>query len=92
MNVQVLAFAAAAVLASAGAAQAGSEVEKSDGMCADGTAKVWVTGSAIKRCVKFYGSGTLDTPSPVFIIGRRDMDDTGRNTVSDVLKTYPSLR
>jgi hypothetical protein len=91
MKRQLFVFAAGLLLAGA-AAQAPADAGKNDGACADGSQKVWVTGSAIKRCVKIYGNGSTDTPSPVYVIGRSDIDRAGRNTVGDLLGSYPALR
>jgi len=91
MKRQLFLLTAGLLLAGA-AAQASADAGKNDGTCADGSKKVWVTGSAIKRCVKIYGNGSVDTPSPVYIIGRRDIDDSGRNSVGELLQGYPTLR
>jgi len=54
--------------------------------CPGGGAKVLVTGSAIKRCARLVGAYTLDTPSPVMVIGRTDIDHSGYSTTIDLLR------
>jgi hypothetical protein len=52
---------------------------------------VFVTGSLIPQRVKVRRVGTA-TVSPVRIIDRREIDETGRHTTPGVLANEPSLR
>ena len=51
---------------------------------------VFVTGSLIPQRVKLLPIGTT-TVSPIRIIDRREIDQTGRRTTSAVLVNEPSL-
>jgi hypothetical protein len=52
---------------------------------------IFVTGSLIPQRVKLEPIGTT-TVSPVRIIDRREIDQTGRRTTPGVLINEPSLR
>jgi outer membrane cobalamin receptor len=52
---------------------------------------IFVTGSLIPQRVKLQPIGTT-TVSPVRIIDRREIDQTGRRTTPGVLIKEPSLR
>jgi len=52
---------------------------------------VFVTGSLIPQRIKLKGIGT-STVSPVRIIDRREIDETGRRTTRGALITDPSVR
>ena len=52
---------------------------------------VFITGSLIPQRVQLRRIGTT-TVSPVRIIDRRELDDTGRHTTPGVLIDEPSLR
>jgi hypothetical protein len=52
---------------------------------------VFVTGSLIPQRVKLKRIGTT-TVSPVRIIDRRELDETGRQTTRGVLIADPSVR
>jgi hypothetical protein len=52
---------------------------------------IFVTGSLIPQRVKLQPIGTT-TVSPVRIIDRREIDQTGRRTTPGVLTNEPSLR
>jgi hypothetical protein len=52
---------------------------------------IFVTGSLIPQRVKLQPIGTT-TVSPVRIIDRREIDQTGRRTTPGVLINEPSLR
>jgi hypothetical protein len=52
---------------------------------------VFVTGSLIPQRIKLKRIGTT-TVSPVRIIDRREIDETGRRTTRGVLITDPSVR
>jgi hypothetical protein len=52
---------------------------------------IFVTGSLIPQRVKLQPIGTT-TVSPVRIIDRREIDQTGRRTIPGVLINEPSLR
>ena len=52
---------------------------------------IFVTGSLIPQRVKLQPIGTT-TVSPVRIIDRREIDQTGRRTTPGILVNEPSLR
>jgi hypothetical protein len=52
---------------------------------------IFITGSLIPQRVKVWPIGTT-TVSPIRIIDRREIDQTGRRTTPGVLINEPSLR
>ncbi len=65
--------------------QASEHKEQTDGQA------VFVTGSLIPQRVKLKRIGTT-TVSPIRIIDRREIDETGRRTTRGVLIADPSVR
>ncbi len=51
-------------------------------------AKVEITGSHIRQKVKQIGR-TTDTASPVLIISRKDIEESGAATIGEVLRRFP---
>jgi hypothetical protein len=76
----------------AGIALAGQRLDRSSAnkKHIDGEA-VFVTGSLIPQRVKLKRIGTT-TVSPIRIIDRREVDQTGRQTTRGVLIADPSVR
>jgi hypothetical protein len=52
---------------------------------------VFITGSLIPQRIKLKRIGT-STVSPIRVIDRREIDQTGRQTTQGVLATDPSVR
>ncbi len=76
----------------AGAAFAGKPVDQASEPKKEGNERtVFVTGSLIPQRIKLKPIGTT-TVSPVRIIDRREIDETGRRTTRGVLIADPSVR
>ena len=71
-----------------GSAFAGRPVEEKKRI--DGEA-IFITGSLIPQRIKLKRIGTTTT-SPIRIIDRREIDQTGRQTTRGVFVTDPSVR
>jgi hypothetical protein len=76
----------------AGAAFAGEPVDRvSEHKKQVNERTVFVTGSLIPQWIKLKPIGTT-TVSPIRIIDRREIDETGRRTTRGVLIADPSVR
>src|SRR5438876_1895806 len=92
---KLLASSAASLIAAgmlAGTAVGGNPADKVSKQKEHANEKaVFVTGSLIPQRVKLKRIGTT-TVSPIRIIDRREIDETGRRTTRGALITDPSVR